>query len=296
MRWPRRPGWPVRAEPIGAAPGPAAPGPAAPGLAALQAQVVAALLAADAGAQGLPSHWFSGAVPPAESLRVHRNTVLGALAHALRQSYPALEQLVGEAYFDRLAVGFARVHPPAQPQLHSWGGRFAEFIAGQAGLAHLAFAGELARLEWQLDELGRCAPGEAAPPGAHGAPHPVDAAGDALPVGGGLAIRFAPSLRVLATRHPVLALREALLEGDAARVAALSANPGEHAQALWSAPAGVCTRTLHPAAARCLALLLAGEELPVALESARGALDEAAFMAIVRSDLLEAGFTTLAGA
>jgi hypothetical protein len=54
-------------------------------------------------------------------------------------------------------------------------------------------------------------------------------------------------------------------------------------------------RLLHPAAARCLVLLQAGEALQPALESARGDLAEADFMDIVRADLLEAGFTTLTG-
>jgi hypothetical protein len=77
--------------------------------------MAAALLAADPAAQGLPEVLFAGAHPGAVGLRVHRNTVLGALSNALRSSFKSVERLVGEAFFDRMAVAYARANPPLAP-------------------------------------------------------------------------------------------------------------------------------------------------------------------------------------
>ena len=262
-------------------PGATQAGAAAPTLAQLQSGFVAALLAADTGAQSAPAGWISGRVPAAEALRVHRNTVLGGLSHALRLSYPAIDKLVGEAFFDRMAVAYARAHPPLEPQLAGHGAGFAGFIVGFPGTEGLPFIADLARFEWQFDELARL---RAQPPiGSQ----------DAIELGGGLLLRFDPSLRVLEARWPVIGLREALLAEDAPRVASLAQPPGEHVQALWRSADGVSTRALHPAAARCLVRLQAGDPLQAALEAARGGLEEAPFMDIIRADLLEAGFTTI---
>jgi hypothetical protein len=265
--------------------GPAASA-AGPGLGELQARMAGALLAADAAAQSLPAGWIAGRVAPADALHAHRNTVLGALSHALRLSYPAIDRLVGEAYFDRMAVAFVRERPPAEPQLAGYGAGFAEFIAAFPGLDALPYVAELARFEWQFDELARLR-------ADLGGTQQLAGSQDAIELGGGLVLRFAATLRVLVTRHPVAALREALLQEDAPRVATLAQSAGVHAQALWRGPAGVCVRLLHPAAARCLVLLQAGEPLQPALAASRGLLAEAAFMDIIRADLLEAGFTTL---
>ena len=256
---------------------------AEPTLAELQLRMARALLAQEAAAQALPPGWFSGAHPGAEGLRVHRNTVLGALAEALRQSYPALDALVGEAFFDRMAVAWARSAPPSEPQLAAWGEGFANFAGGFPGAEHLGFVTELARFEWLLDELGRTAA------------QPVGDA-PAMPLGEGVSLRFAPTLRLLATQFPVAALHEALLDGDAERVAQLGAQRSEGGQALWRDAEGVHSRTLRPEATRCLALLLAGDELPVALEAARGDTSESEYMAIITADLLQAGFTEISGA
>ena len=58
----------------------------------------------------------------------HRNTVLAALSQALRLSYLAVDRLVGEDFFDRMAVSFARAVPPGAPQLDDYGAGFAAFV------------------------------------------------------------------------------------------------------------------------------------------------------------------------
>jgi len=189
-----------------------------------------------------------------------------------------------------MAVAHVRAHPPAEPQLAGYGAGFGAFVAGFPGVEGIPFLAELAHCEWQFEELARSRAAQPAPSPALG--HRL-AGQPSIDLGGGLVLRLDATLRVLTTRYPALALREALLADDAARVATLAATPGDHAQALWRGPDGVCTRALHPAAARCLMRLQAGDALQSALEAARGELEEAPFMDIIRADLLEAGFTTI---
>lgn len=261
----------------------AEPARAEPSLAQLQARMSAALLAPDAAAQALPAGWFTGRHAGEEGLRVHRNTVLGACSAALRQSYPAIDKLVGEAFFDRMAVEFVRAQPPAEPQLAAWGARFASFAAAFPGTGGLPYLAELGHFEWQLDELGRALPG-----GFDGARE--------WPLGAGLGLRLVGTLVLLPGRFPIVALHEALLAEDAARVAQLAQQEEECGHALWRDGSGVHARLLRAEAARCLASLLAGESLDAALEGARGACDEQHFTNVITADLLQAGFTNLSGA
>lgn len=256
---------------------------AEPSLAQLQQRLSAALLAPAGDGQSLPAAWFAGRQAGSDGLRVHRNTVLGAYSSALRQSYPATDKLVGEAFFDRMAVEFARAHAPVEPQLAAWGERFAEFAGRFPGAGGLPYLADLARFEWQLDDLGRSLPGR------------IDEA-PVLPLGEGLVLRLAPTLRLLTARFPLAALHEALLAEDAARVASLVAQPAESGHALWRDAEGVHVRTLRPEAARCLGALLAGAALDAALEAGRGALPGSEFMSIITADLLQAGFSQISGA
>ncbi len=132
--------------------------PAEADLASLQARMASALLAADPHAQRLPSEWFRGAPAGTAGLRVHRNTVLSAISNALRLTHPAIERLVGEEFFDRMAIEYARAAPPAVPQLDEYGAGFAASIAGFPGTETLPYLSELARLDWELSALGRLRP------------------------------------------------------------------------------------------------------------------------------------------
>ena len=49
-----------------------------------------------------------GAVSADAALRIHRNTVMGALTGALRLTYPTVDALVGESFFDQAAAAFAQ--------------------------------------------------------------------------------------------------------------------------------------------------------------------------------------------
>ena len=252
-------------------------------LAALQAQVVAALLAADPRAQELPEQLFAGAHPGAVGLRVHRNTVLGALSNALRSSFKSVGHLVGEAFFDRMAVAYARIRPPQAPQLDAYGSDFPAFIAGFPGTEALPYLAELASFDWQLDELGRqCAGGPA------GAP--------SMLLEGGARLHFAASLRLHEARYPVDELREAILAEDTETLAVIGRRSGDFHYALWRAERGVKLSRLGAAAAAFLGAALHGADVERAISAAAaaGAGEETA--ALLAAEILPAGFLCIEAA
>jgi hypothetical protein len=253
------------------------PAPAETTLAALQARFGAALLAADHAAQQLPEELFTGAHPGAVGLRVHRNTVLGTISNALRMSYVAVDRLVGESFFDRMAVDFARATPPRAPQLDDYGAGFAAFIADFPGTAALPYLGELARFEWRLAGLGRLC---VAPDG-----------GPRLMLEGGAQLQFAAPLCTHFARYPVDELRRAILAEDTGTLAAMDPGPREHHYAMWRAAEGVKVRALSAPSARFVDAALAGADGPAALAAAvegEGGVPQLA--ELLAREILPAGF------
>jgi len=248
-----------------------------PSLAVLQSQMAAALLAADREAQELPEDLFAGAHTGAVGLRVHRNTLLGALSNALRSSFKAVEQLVGEAFFDRMAVAYVRTQPPQAPQLDAYGAGFPSFIDGFPATEALPYLGELAQFEWQLDELGR------------ERPDAVSGARNLL-IADGVRLHFAPSLRLHQARFPVDRLREAILAEDTEALAVLVHQVGSYQYALWRAESGVKLARLGTAAASFIGAVLLGQDAEQAIHAAAAVGEADEIAGLLATEILPAGF------
>jgi hypothetical protein len=97
----------------------------------------------------VPPGWASrpGADTP-QRLNVHRNNVVHSLVVALGEAFPVCREFVGAEYFDALAAGFVRAHPPRSPVLAEWGAELPRFIEGFAPAAAVPALADLARLEW----------------------------------------------------------------------------------------------------------------------------------------------------
>ena len=253
------------------------PAPAETTLAALQARFGEALLAADPDAQQLPEELFAGAHPGAVGLRVHRNTVLGTISNALRMSHVAVDRLVGESFFDRMAVDYARATPPRAPQLDDYGAGFADFVLDFPGTEALPYLGELARFEWRLAGLGRLC---VAPEG-----------GPRLMLEGGAQLQFAAPLCTHAARYPVDELRRAILAEDTGTLAAVDPEPREHYYAMWRSAEGVKVRALSAQSARFIDAALAGADSPAALAAAvEGESGVPQLAELLAREILPAGF------
>lgn len=81
-------------------------------------------------------------------LGIYRNNVIHSLSTALGDLYPVVKRLLGEDYFNYLAVSFVRQQPPSNPALVFYGKEFIELLAQQEQLQQLEFVIDVARFEY----------------------------------------------------------------------------------------------------------------------------------------------------
>jgi len=137
---------------------------------------------------------------PAKRFAVYRNNVVVSLVDALADSFPVVQALVGEAFFRAMAAEFARANPPRSPVLAWYGAGFADFVEDFPPAAGLPYLADVARLEWLRVEAWHAADADPLPLAEIGALLADEAA---LPA---LRLTLHPSLRVLASAHPVVSL------------------------------------------------------------------------------------------
>lgn len=137
---------------------------------------------------------------PAVRLAVHRNNVVGSLIDALAQTFPVVQQMVGEAFFRAMAGVFVRQSPPRSCVLAHYGEAFPGFIEQFEPARSLPYLADLARLEAARVRAYHAADAE-----------PVAAAALSLALASGgrigeLRLVCHPSLSVLASPFAVVSL------------------------------------------------------------------------------------------
>lgn len=211
----------------------------------------------------------------ARRFAVYRNTVAASLVRALGASFPAVEALVGEAFFRGLALLFLRAHPPRSPVLHEWGAAFPDFIAAFPPAAALPYLADVARLDRAALRAFHAADAEPAGLEALAAVPPEALAG--------LRILPHPAAALVASPHPVVALRAEATGGradlpvDLARAeSALVTRPGLSVEVVALSPGAAALAaallqgaTFGEAAERALAH--PGTDLPAAIGAVFGA-------------------------
>lgn len=135
------------------------------------------------------------------ALAVYRRNVGAGWRDALAATYPVVRRLVGDGFFHEMAGRYAAAHPSRSGDLHLFGDALPAFIADYPFAQGLAYLPDVARLEWAC----------------HEALYAADApALDALALArvpperqGAIRLRLHPSVRLVASRHPMVALWEA---------------------------------------------------------------------------------------
>jgi Putative DNA-binding domain len=193
--------------------------------------------------------------------------VASSLRRVLEGTFPATRRLLGPQRFAEIALAFIRSAPPDRPQLLAYGFGFPGFVARSGEAPTLAYAADVARLEWVREE-------------AYYAPDapPLSAADlAAIPVAryAGLRIELHPSLRLIRSTGPVFALWQAAIDASTEAITAASQKAGPE-QVLVVRPA--MTVTTRPVAAADLLLLEAlGEGMPLAEAAKRAEAESAGF-------------------
>lgn len=110
-----------------------------------QAAWAAALL--DAGRPCPPGLRVWDGSDPTPRLAVHRNNVVSSLIDALAQTFPVVQELVGQTFFRAMAGVFVRQAPPRSRVLAPYGQALPEFIEQFAPARSVPYLADMARLE-----------------------------------------------------------------------------------------------------------------------------------------------------
>lgn len=81
-------------------------------------------------------------------LQIYRNNISITLTETLRSVYPAIQQLVGEAFFNAVANAYIIHYPSSVSDLYVYGAQFAEFLSDFLPAQTLPYLAEVASLEW----------------------------------------------------------------------------------------------------------------------------------------------------
>jgi hypothetical protein len=212
--------------------------------------------------QTLRAQLLGEGLPPdrASALRVaiYRNTCLSTLVNALRLSFPAVQRLVGAEFFDGGAREFIRRHPPASAWLNDYGAGFAGFLSAFAAAGTLPYLADVARLEWSVN---RALHADDAP-GLDLARLALLAESDRSRV----SFTAHPGLSLLRLEFPADAIWRAVLDQDAAAMAAIDLASGPVHLLIERNADAVPVRRLNAARWQFAARLCAGEPLYSALD------------------------------
>lgn len=142
---------------------------------------------------------------PTRRFSVYRNNVVVGLTDAMESSFPVIRKLVGDEFFRAMCGVYVRRFPPSSPVLSQFGSELPEFLESFPPSAGLPYLPDVARLENLIRESYH---------EADAAPLSVNAVAripaDDLPR---VRMRFAPSMRLLRSRHPVCSIWRANVAG-----------------------------------------------------------------------------------
>lgn len=134
----------------------------------------------------------------AKRFDIYRNNVVMASIGALADSFPAVEALVGDAFFRAMARVFAAERPPHSAVFSEYGQGFPAFIEGFAPAVGVPYLADIAWLDWARLQAYHAPEAPVLPIEALAA-LPADSIGAA-----GLAAH--PSVTVVRSRYPIGAI------------------------------------------------------------------------------------------
>lgn len=207
-------------------------------------------------------HIVDDGLTPAERLNIYRNTCRSVLIETLRMTYPAVDRVVGKAFFDMAAARFIRAHPCRSGYLNEYGAELAEFLAGLESAGGLPYLADVARFEWALGVAANAPDRPMLDPGALAE----------IPADRHASLRFEPhpSLSLLLLAYPADQIADAVLSGDEAAMAEVDLSSGPVRLVVHRGHNGVEAQRLDPQACDFLSRLCAGEPLGRLVESAPG--------------------------
>jgi len=141
-----------------------------------------------------------GKLSAARRLEIYRFNVLANLCGALKDIYPVVLAIVGEAFFQHAAEQFVRAYPSRSGDLNKFGAEWPSFLAAYPHATELPYLRDVATLEWAWHEA------------FHSAESPLfdlsRLAEVAPETQGTLQFVLHPSARLIQSRYPILQIWE----------------------------------------------------------------------------------------
>lgn len=229
---------------------------AMPTLREVQADLAAFIMGDDG--TGAANHVVEdGIIAAARRINIHRNNYRGGLVGALRITYPAIDRLVGEAFFDGAAARFVAGHAPPIAYLNAYGDGFGDFLATFPPASALPYLADVARLEWAANCAANAPDAPVIDPSALAGLDEADQA----------RVRFIahPATRMIQIGYDADAIRRAVMARDQSALASLSPRPDRFWLIVHRLGLEVVTRRLTDIEARFTTALLDGQPLGLAL-------------------------------
>ncbi|MDR3514825.1 MAG: DNA-binding domain-containing protein [Azospirillaceae bacterium] len=210
-------------------------------------------------------------IPATARIGIHRNTHIGTLTTALRQTFPAVEALVGVDFFETAIALFVQERPPRAAGLNDYGCHaqadgaattgpgFPAFLARLPATASLPYLPDVARLEAAIAAAAQ------APDAGSLTPQALAGLGDAA---ADHALTPHPSLRLVTVTGPIEILWRAVLDHDDATLRSLALPGNRRGLLVYRATAGVTINALDPAQTDFAARLCGGQPLRTILDDA----------------------------
>jgi hypothetical protein len=134
-------------------------------------------------------------ISPAVRLGFYRTNVFENYRKALASTYPAVEKLIGQGFFEALAREYTRRFSSRSGDVGRHGQYFSEFLSRHPVARQLPYLADVARLEWCIEECFNAAEPVLLPL-QRLATVPAEQCGS-------LRFLLAPSSRLLSSRYPV---------------------------------------------------------------------------------------------
>lgn len=243
-----------------------------PSLREFQTRMASQLLGAtpDAGA-GL---FTSALIGVEEGLAIYRANIEAAAANALRLTFPTVDRVVGQAYFNHLCALRVRLDPPRAACLSAYAEGFPRFLASAAQSHGLSYLADVAMFDLALVSVANA---EAGP-------------GRRAQLGAAIWLELDPTLQVLRLDFPADEIRSAIDAGEAA-LAQIDMHPCVRWHALWRDEDGVRARRVSSASGHFLTAIMSGRDLSEALGQASAQSPEAA--AEIEQQIIRAPFARI---
>ena len=211
------------------------------------------------------------------ALRVHKSTVFGGLANALRLAFPTVDWLVGESFFDQAAAEYARMSPPAEADFGHFFEGFANFLADYSLAQSVPYLADVARFDRALDRAGQSK---------------LDWAESAFDLDASTRLDLSASLSVLDTSYPVDDIRSAYetRDGDALSHIEIAS---VRWLAVWRTQDRVTSRRLSASSGMLLHRLLSGCDLATALAAALAEARPESALQSIQAEIFAAPFARI---